>query len=181
MLYLLDVLIALGIVITVSVLYGTKVMGQFTFSLFVLGCALGSVWEFGLHAAQALSAEPIFRHLTEWPLPTLLQPLLHSFWDGGLFLIGVGLVVWLLPAPHFEHFRPAELLVLLGWGVGSALLIEVIASAGAWEYIPRPWNPALFTVNGVTITALPLMIWFVASILFYIGALGLQTHQNRVQ
>jgi hypothetical protein len=175
--YRIDYLIGVACPLTAFVLYKTGRMGRFPWLLFWLGCAIGLTWEapmqilnelFPAHAVHAYTRRP--------PLvfPTVM--ILHSFWDGGLFLAGVGLVYWSSRASYFEKFKARELLILLGWGQASELWVELTATFGeAWTYIPRPWNPVLFHFNFQPITLMPQLIWLAAPVVFYFIALKLKT------
>jgi hypothetical protein len=171
----MDLIGSLAIVVIVGVLLATRRLDRYGLALFIVGMLLGSVWEFGFHFNGPLYRpdDPLYVHVSTWPLAPILQPALHCLWDGAIFLIGVGLVRRLLPPPYFARFRWGELLVLLIWGVGSALVVEIVGSA-SWYYVPRPWNPTLFEVNGMPITLLPVGTWFVAVLAFYPIALWLR-------
>jgi hypothetical protein len=118
------------------------------------------------------SDDPTYISLTNFPLPPILQPVLHSLWDGGLFLAGLALVWLLCPPPHLQCFSWKELFVLLVWGQVQELAVELAAtSAGAWTFTPRWWNPILFESGEGVITLAPQLIWFVAPIVFYLVAL----------
>lgn len=170
-----DLLLAALIALILVALVLTRRVGRFELALFAAGMLLGAVWEFTFHFNGPLyrPEDPLFVHTSEWPLPPILQPAVHCLWDGGLFLVGVWWVRRLTPAPHFARFRWGELLVLGVWGVGSALLVEVVGSV-SWYYVPRPWNPALFTLNDAPITLLPIATWAVAMLVFYAVALWLR-------
>lgn len=179
--HVIDVAIALMIPFCVWMLHRRGKIDRFAVRLFGLGCALGAIWELALHFhGPAYTDRPVFLQLSEWPLPAILQPLLHAVWDGGIFLLGVWWVHLGCAHPCFVRFRPCELGVLLMWGVGSALAVEVSASAGGWVYVPSDWNPVLFLHAGRPITLLPIAIWTVAPIVFYALALRLaRSRSNR--
>ncbi|MCU0494089.1 MAG: hypothetical protein MUD01_21070, partial [Chloroflexaceae bacterium] len=82
-------------------------------------------------------------------------------------VVGALLVDRLCPPPTFTRFRWRELLVLISWGIGSALLVEILGSWGGWAYVPRWWNPALFALGGPPITLLPVATWAVAPVLLH--------------
>lgn len=163
------VIVILAIVITLVVLQQIQ---PFHLTLFIVGCLVGTLWELPLHfAGPKYSSDPIFTPITHFPLPAILQPLLHCIWDGAIFMIGVWLMEQFTPAPHFDQFQWNELLVLMAWGIGSAIVVECIGTMGGWVYTVRRWNPVLFRFNGQNITLLPIAIWGIAPIVFYVLAL----------
>lgn len=137
--------------------------------LFLLGVGLGCLWEFPLYAiGPEFSDHPPYRLLQPFPIAPIWQPISHSIWDGGLFLLGIGLATRLLRQDIWQQFMPQALLILVAWGVGSALVIEILGSNGIWEYIPSWWNPQLFTVQGKSITALAPMTWAIVPVIHYL-------------
>ncbi len=164
-----DVLMAVSIFLFFSIGYATGRISRKTFSLFWVGALLGAVWEFGFFlVGPEFSSTPAFTRTTPWPLPAFMQPLLHTMWDGALFMMGVWLVRKLLAPPHFTGFRPSELLVLLLWGQLQELGVELMAVYGnLWTYEPTWWNPVLFRAGGGHFTLMPQLVWFVAPIVFY--------------
>jgi hypothetical protein len=89
-------------------------------------------------------------------------------------MIGIRIVRWVAPAPHFQAFSLRELVPYIIWGVSSALVIEIIGGYGIWEYIPNRWNIEVFKVNERSITSLPIMIWAIAPVVHYLFALRIQ-------
>jgi hypothetical protein len=165
------------------VVLGLRLRGRisrFVWRLFWLGTALGLTWELPLSLLNAYSAtHPAARFIQ--PLPTHFSVLivLHSFWDGGLFLVGVWLAAKSYPGRWFERFRLGELLVLLLWGQASELAVELLSTFNhGWAYIPYWWNPSLFRFSGSDITLLPQLIWLAAPVVFYLIALRLKPKSN---
>jgi hypothetical protein len=92
----------------------------------------------------------------------------HSFWDGGLFLLGMVFVKLFCKNEHFTSFRICEFSIFLLYGQISELIVELASTySNAWEYNVYWWNPVLFVFNGHNISLLPQMIWLGASIIFY--------------
>lgn len=150
------------------VLFVSQQISSFHLALFVVGCLVGALWEFPLHfAGPEYSSDPIFVSLTEFPLPPIMQPILHCVWDGALFMIGVWLIHNLTPNPYFAQFQLAEVGILLVWGLLSAIVIECVGTMGGWVYTVRSWNPVLFRFNEQNITLLPIAIWTMAPPIFY--------------
>ncbi len=168
----LDLIIVIIIVIVVVALAAMQQISTFHLSLFLVGCLVGTLWEFPLHfGGPRYSRNPIFTSLSQFPLPAILQPALHCIWDGALFMVGVWLAEQVTPVPHFDQFRWQAVLALLVWGVGSAVVIECVGTMGGWVYSVRRWNPVLFRFNQQNITLLPIAIWTAAPLLFYALAL----------
>lgn len=141
-----------------------------TLKLWGWGVCLGALWEFPLYwAGPAFSATPPYRLLASFPVAGWLQPVSHSIWDGGLLLIGAWLAQRYTATDIWTNVKGRALWIMVGWGVGSALIIEVIGSMGIWEYIPSWWNPELFLFQGKSITALAPMTWAIAPVVFYVG------------
>ena len=164
----IDLAIGIGLPLLLTCLRVSGRISGATWRWFWMGAAIGLLWEVPLHfAGPYYHTNPLWVNLTPWPLPPLLQPVIHALWDGGIFLVGVGLVRLVCRSPHFIHFRAREVLVLVLWGVGSALVVELSANGTSWLYHARPWNPVLFTLGGVPYTALPIIIWMIAPLLFY--------------
>ncbi|MEQ9363216.1 MAG: hypothetical protein RIF32_03180 [Leptospirales bacterium] len=139
-------------------------------ALFALGIAVGSTWEiaFVFLGPEFRPHDPLYIFLSPLPFPTIFQPILHSIWDGGIFLAGVALMESLLPGPVLTRFRGIELGVLLLWGTIQELLVELLATgAGLWTYRVLDWNPALFAFGPGHITLLPHLIWLAAPCVYY--------------
>ncbi len=162
--------------ILVYVLYRTGRIDSFIWCLFWIGFALGLTWEVPMSVLNEYSeTHAVARFIRPLPVNFWVLIIMHSFWDGGLFLLGVGLVYRLCGVPVFKRFRACELVVLLVWGQASELWVELTSTFGeAWVYIPRGWNPRLFMFNGQDITLLPQLIWLAAPVVFYIAALRLR-------
>jgi hypothetical protein len=174
--FVLDIVIALAIPAVVFILYRSGRIGRGIWYLYWAGVLIGMTWEIGFYfLGPQYSDNPAYLILTHWPLHPILLPLLHTLWDGGLFLAGVGLIHLLLSPPHLVEFRWQELGVLIAWGQVSELLVELIATGTkSWVYTPQWWNPVLFRFMGEDITMVPQLIWLVAPILFYAVALPIQ-------
>jgi hypothetical protein len=98
---LLTASIVFGLCIPGAV-YGMHVVGYLDrpqLSLFGIGVTLGSVWEFALVVVvPPLLEAPLYTVFAEVPIPSLIHVAVHSFSDGGLFLVGALLVgvFWML-------------------------------------------------------------------------------------
>ena len=171
--------VGIGICLIILVLYKTKKIDKFIFSLFWIGFLLGLCWELPLSIANEISLFPPARFISPVPLPcpfsVIMIVITHSFWDGGLFLLGVWFVQLVCKKPCFEKFRGRELGVLIVYGQVSELIVELASTfSNAWEYIVYWWNPRLFIFNENNITLLPQLIWLIASIVFYFFAIKLK-------
>jgi len=171
--YLID--FSVGIIAPVLV-YGLVRLGRldrYFWRLFWVGFAIGLCWEVPMQVLNQLGPGlAVHAYVREPPVPFIVIIILHSSWDGGLFLLGVGLARLILRRPALARFNPAELVIYILWGQASELWVELTATyGGAWHYVPRSWNPALFTFNSQPITLLPQLIWLAAPIVFYLIAL----------
>jgi hypothetical protein len=172
--YLIDFAIGGGTPIIVTVLYLSGLISRFTWRLFWVGCLIGLTWEIPLSTLDHFNIVDVFRFATPPPAHFSVIIISHTFWDGGLFLLGVLLVKILCKPPHFTRFSGRELAVLMVWGQASELWVELTSTGnGGWEYNPAWWNPSMFMFNGSHITLAPQLIWLAAPILFYFCALKL--------
>lgn len=178
--YWIDFSIGAVTPIIVFLLYRSGRISKFVWHLFWLGFALGLTWEVPMSLLNEYSAtRPMARFIQ--PLPTHFSVLIisHTFWDGGLFLLGVLLVSMTHKSGWFDKFKFSELLVLLIWGQASELWVELTSTYnGGWAYIPYWWNPSMFKFNGSDITLFPQLIWLAAPIVFYFIALRMKRSLN---
>jgi len=154
-------------------LYRTHRISRFSWLLFWIGCAAGALWEIPLYfIGPSFPSDPLCVLKTPTPYLLFLLHVVHCFWDGGLFLIGVGLVKKLYRSTHFTQLRFQEFAVLLVWGGLQELAVELLSSGSSgWEHVPHLWNPSMFKFQGSGITLFPQLIWVIAPIVFYILAL----------
>lgn len=157
-------------------LYRTRRIDRFYWALFWIGFGLGLTWEAPMQVLNQLGpALAVHSYTRPPPAPFSVIIVMHSFWDGGLFLMGAGLARWLSGPAAFTRFRFLELAALVVWGQASELWVELTSTSGeAWAYIARPWNPALFHFHGQPITLLPQLIWLAAPVVFYFIALKIK-------
>ncbi len=170
-----------GIVIcnVVYYLYKFEKIDKYYWYLFWIGVILGVLWEVPLTIANEISPIPPASFISPPPLPSPFSSILiiitHSFWDGGLFLLGVWFIKLICKKPILEKFKPSELIIFLIYGQISTLIVELLStSSGGWEYYVYVWNPLLFSFLGHNITLLPQIIWLLAPIAFYVIAVKLK-------
>ena len=178
--YWVDLLVALAIPLLFVFPYMAHRISRFSWLLFCIGCAVGALWEIPFYfIGPSFSSDPLYVLKTPAPYPLFLLHVMHCFWDGGLLMIGVGLVKKLCRSPHFTQFRFQELAVLLVWGGFQELAVELFSSGSSgWVYVPHWWNPSMFQFQGSDITLLPQLIWVIAPIVFYVLALLLAKSVN---
>ena len=173
--YWIDFAIGISICLIVTILSKISKIEKFTWYLYWIGFSLGMCWEFSMIFCTELG---IFTfHIYHTPPPThfMVIVIIHSLWDGGLFLVGYGFVKKICAKPHFDRFKIKELGILLIWGQIQELAVELTSTySNAWEYVVYWWNPVLFVFNGQNITLCPQIIWFIAPIAFYYIALKLK-------
>jgi hypothetical protein len=175
MVWIIGFLICIGVVI----LYKLNKVDMFIFKLFWIGCLIGMTWELPLSLANVFSIYPPASFITPLPISvpfsTLMIIITHSFWDGALFLLGMGFVKILCKKEHFVSFKMCELGIFLLYGQISELIVELASTySNAWEYNAYLWNPLLFVFNRHNITLLPQLIWLVAPVIFYYFVLKLK-------
>jgi hypothetical protein len=164
--------------------YRIKRINKYFWYLFWLGFILGVCWEVPLTIANEISGFPPSRFIIPPPLPAPYSAIIiiinHSFWDGGLFLLGIWFIQLICKKPILEKFKLSELVIFIIYGQISALIVELLStSSNAWEYNIYLWNPLLFKFNEHNITLLPQLIWLAAPIVFYIIAIKLK--ENLIQ
>lgn len=178
--FALDYLVAVLILIVVSLFYFTEKLNKDLWILFWIGFVLGLIWEIPIGLSRELGA-PLAVFVKPRPvLPFPLHSIMHSLWDGGIFLIGIYLVYYLKNSPHFKKFDKIELIIFIIWGQVQSVIFEIASLIiGLWNYIPNWWNPSLFDLDGHHFTLLPQLIWIVASIIFYFITLKFPTLDNK--
>jgi hypothetical protein len=159
-------------------LYRTGRIGKTLFYAFLVGCLIGSTWEFtfmALGTSFAYSVNPWPWGLSGWP-----KKLSHSIWDGGIFMVGVWLCRKLLSnRPLFTKFDWRELSIMEIWGVFQGFLVEYLFVGRVWFYVPLPWNPVIIPplpggASEVGYTLIPQLVWTIAPIVFYFSLLWLR-------
>lgn len=176
--YWIDFSLGIIILVIVSILYLTHRIDRYSWHLYWVGFFLGLCWELPMSIANEYGEYPPASFITPLPTHFMVIVITHSFWDGGLFLVGVWLVRKLCAEPQFVQFKWKELAVLLVWGQLSELTVELLSTFNnAWEFNRYWWNPTLFIFNNHNITLLPQLIWLVAPIVFYIIALRIKSKE----
>ncbi|MFO8020479.1 MAG: hypothetical protein R6U96_17790 [Promethearchaeia archaeon] len=166
--YIVDFSLGILIVLIVILLYSFEKLNRKSWIIYWIGFLLGLAWELPMSIANKYSPFPPASFITPMPSHFIVIVIIHSFWDGGLFLIGYLLVLKLCDDPHFEGFNCRELGVLVAWGQLSELGVELISTFNdAWVFNVYWWNPQLFKFNGHNITLLPQLIWLIAPLTFY--------------
>lgn len=173
--FLLDYILAGLILVVVLILFFSKKINAYVLYLFFLGFLIGLIWEIPLGLTRELNI-PIATFSNSRPLlPFPIHGIIHSIWDGGIFLIGVGFIWFYSKDSFFSRFNIVELVILEIWGQLQSFFIELSSIlGGGWEYIPYWWNPSLFVINGHHFTLFPQLIWVFASILFYFLAVKIK-------
>ena len=173
--YIADVVIALAFPVFFYVGYRTGRFNRRVWKLYWIGCLIGLTWEIPMFLASAeFNSEPFLYLVSDFPLHPAMHPILHTLWDGGLFLIGYWLTIQLCKSPILQRFRWQELGVMVLWGQISELAVETSAtSVGAWTFAVKPYNPALFSIGDRFVTTIPQTIWLAAPVVFYFVALRL--------
>ena len=170
-----DFSVATALVIGFYFAYKNSRISSEYYTLFWIGCLIGSTWEFTF-----LFLGPEFLHsVKEWPygLGGWPRKLSHSIWDGGLFMVGIYFCERFLADPLFRSFNNKELGIMLSWGISQELLVEYLFNGRVWIYEPLPWNPIIIPVLPGSAplspgyTLIPQAVWIIAPILFYFTCL----------
>jgi hypothetical protein len=174
--YIIDIIISLTILGFFSYMHYRKRFNKAVWYMFWAGVFIGATWEIGFYfVGPEFSSAPAYVFHTEFPLPSIILHILHCFWDGALFMVGVGLIHIILKPPHMTNFRLVELGIMVIWGMIQETAVEFISlGGGMWEYVGRWYNPSLFKVGDSDFTLLPLLIWVVAPVVFYLIALKIK-------
>ncbi|MBU2487986.1 MAG: hypothetical protein KKA60_01215 [Proteobacteria bacterium] len=180
--YTADFLIALSLPVFFYIQHRTGRFSPMIWKLFWLGFLVGLTWEIPIYfAGPDFMEKPALIYLKEFPGNRLLHPILHSFWDGGLFLIGYWLTLKICQAPILSKFRWKELGVMLVWGQVQEFAVEFSATqAGAWTFTEQCWNPVLFESGRGFITLVPQLIWVYGPIVFYLVSLRLSKSEGGI-
>jgi hypothetical protein len=167
LLYATDILLAAAALVSITRMRARG--GQQPWRLFWVGCGIGLTWELGFFLrGPQFTDQPAYHFIQQFPLHPATVPFIHAVWDGALFMAGTKLVQHLCEPPHFTKFRGCELAVLVAWGNIQEIAIELLATwVGAWTFIPRPYNPRIFSFRIGDITLLPQVIWTIAPLVFY--------------
>ncbi len=179
--YAADFIIALSLPVFFYINHRSGRFSPVVWKLFWLGFFVGLTWEIPIFfAGPEFMENPALIYLTEFPFSPMLHPILHSFWDGGLFLAGYWLILKFCQAPVLSQFRWKELGVMLIWGQIQEFAVELSATnAGAWTFTEQTWNPVLFPSGEGFITLVPQLIWVYGPILLYLAALKLvKSHED---
>jgi hypothetical protein len=177
--YQLDLLIGFGAPILVYFLYRIKKINKFSWFIFWIGALIGLTWEIPMFIGSYEGFFVTIETIRPYPLHYLIFMISHTFWDGGLFLIGYWLVKLLCKSPHFDKFNINELMILIIYGQIQEIMVELAAvSNSTWTFIVYWWNPALFYINGYPITLYPQICWLYGILIFYFGLLKLKPRFN---
>jgi len=166
----LDLIAGSAIPAVVLALFASGRMGRATFQRWVLGFAIGLTWEIPF----GLAGDSLVRALAPWPVPIpLAQNICHSFYDALLFETGVALCLLLLRSRSFLHtFRASAQLVMLAWGLGSEILVDVVGTGSLWEFQVSRFNPVILHLAGKDLTLIPQLVWVVAPFAYYAAILA---------
>ena len=169
--WLIDFSISVLILCIILVLYYKKYISYFIWLLFWIGVLTGFVWEITLTLIDVYNLAYIFIFSIQPPVHYIFIVISHSIWDGGLFIIGVGIIYIFVKGPHFSSYNLSEIFVLIIWGQLQSFIIEIISiQSSGWMYNPLWWNPVLFSINDKPLTLLPQFVWLIGCFIFYLVA-----------
>ena len=173
-----DLVVGFGIPLLTGVLYFIGRINRRHLLIMAWAFAVGATWEF----AFFFLGDSVHTMRIEWPLPIITLHLSHTFWDVGLFLIGYWLCLSILKTPDCcTRFRWSELLIMMVWGSGQGVLVELMGNGVIWEYRVLEWNPVWLTINEQSYTILPQWIWLLAPIVFYLGLIRINRKPSSQQ
>ncbi len=182
--YILIWSIGIVIFLLMLILYLTNRINNKMWYLFWIGFTIGMCWELPMSIANELGicCSYPFPPATfntpiplQGPLAVIIISITHSFWDGGLFLLCCIFVYIFCNKPIFNKFKKCELWILVLFGQLQEFIVELISTySSGWYYNLYWFNPPLFPWMGHYITLLPQLIWFVASIMYYIIVLKIK-------
>jgi len=177
--FVLDYIAALLILLLVLILYFKKKINKNTWILYWIGFGIGMLWEIPIGLSRELGF-PIAEFVKPRPvLPFPIHSIMHSIWDGGIFLVGIYLVYKFLSSPYFKKVNKNELIIFIIWGQVQSVILEVASLiVGLWNYIPSWWNPSVFEISGHYFTLYPQYVWLFGSIIFYFITLKLNPSET---
>ena len=164
------------VIITVFALFATHKISTGLFLLFWSGFLLGACWEV-THAVLGDSFLRLKNPEVNCFIPRWIYPILHSVSDAVLMCVGLGIAYgfsrliwgnWDKAYKKITNFNIFVLFIMLVWGVGQEIVVELLFNNKFWYYVPNDGNPTLFTLNGTNYTVVPIMEWLVASIVFWV-------------
>mmetsp|Transcript_5705 Transcript_5705/g.7486 ORF Transcript_5705/g.7486 Transcript_5705/m.7486 type:complete len:230 (+) Transcript_5705:90-779(+) len=155
--------LGLGFISFAGVLLTRKKLPKFVFPLYIQGCLLGATWEFGFD----LLGDDFCSILIQQLRTPGLRAVSHSFTDGLLFILGVGLVLEWCPKPHFSKWSGVEILMFLLWGNVQEIVVDIAGNGWIWQYHQTPYNPVMFTLDGESYTFIPQFVWIISPCVFY--------------
>ena len=172
--FVLDYIAALLILLSVALLYVKKKINKNTWILYWVGVGIGLLWEIPIGLSREMGF-PLAEFIKPRPvLPFPLHSIMHSLWDGGIFLVGIYLVFKLLSSPYFKTVNKNELMIFILWGQVQSVILEIASLVvGLWNYIPTWFNPSIFEINEHYFTLYPKYVWLFGSIIFYFITLKL--------
>lgn len=173
MYYVLDLLVGFGGFVFLWARREREPNGGRDWRAFLLGCALGLLWEVPVFTLSVHSPWPMIHWVRPLPAPYPVFLVAHTFWDGLLFVAAVWGAERLFGNGAFGRFRVAELAWLVAWGQFTSVLVEVSSVLhDGWIYVAGyAWNPTLATLAGRPLTLWPQVPWLVAPVVFYAFAL----------
>lgn len=168
-----DIFVGAAIPLATLFLYYKGVIRRTHLWLMVWGFVVGSTWEF----AFFFLGDSVHTMKTEWPMHIITLHLSHTFWDAGLFIIGYWICLAVFKtADCCKTFQWKEMVVMWLWGIGQAFVIEILGNGVIWEYRVLSWNPVWITIGGQGYTILPMVIWGIAPIIYYLGFIMINRH-----
>ncbi len=179
--YAIDLFVGLSLPVYIHLRRGSRSDGAAIVPLFWLGVAIGLTWELPIFLSALLATDPILGFVRPPPLHPIVFMVAHSFWDGGIFLAGLGVVQALCARPVWTGFRWTELGVFVLWGQGTAFAVEIASVLNeGWVYSDaHAWNPVLFRVSAHPVTLLPQLIWLAAPAAYYFCMLAMARGAHR--
>ena len=179
--YQLDLLIGFGAPILVYILYRINKISKLSLCIFWMGAAIGLTFEIPMFVGSYEGFFITIETIRPYPFHYIVFMISHTFWDGGLFLIGYWLVILLCKSPNFDKFKIKELVILIVYGQIQEIIVEFGAvSNNTWTFIEYWWNPALFYVNEYPITLYPQICWLYGILIFYYILLKMKPKFNEI-
>eukprot|EP00948_MAST-09A_sp_MAST-9A-sp1_P004294 g4294.t1 len=142
--------------------------------LFILGFCLGLIWEIGFDVLGETFCSILFDEMRSIDP---FRAIVHSLWDGALFLVGVEWALEILKedsvANLFLEWRWDCFAIFFFWGNLQEIVVDLAGCGWIWRFHSQWYNPVMFKLDltGEVYCALPQITWCIAPLAFQLLAL----------
>lgn len=156
----MDIATSFVVLLLMVVLACVKAMPLRFLWWFLIGAAVGLIWE----ATHALVPDFLASVCCHSTASRVLYVLAHAIWDGLIMLCGV----LLAKACGMDMHGICALLFLIAFGLGIEVVVEMLCNSNVWFYNDKlPANPVVFRFRDVNYTLWPLLEWILGPLIFW--------------